>query len=408
MKKIYILIAGLVLALATFSACNIADGKGNELELNAIYMSNANSAGTVAVLASDDGFNQVVTPRLAEPTDTDVKVTIAVDKKTLEDFNKAYNLTLMPIEAEDIVLTNSEGVEGRGEVVATIKKGELLTRVAVNMPTLDSEKYPFSAKLGVALVIKDASDNMPILSSPRSTIITLNRKIKTSVLHVQEPLVDGYSLHIHPHRDYDELTEWTFQFILQVNNIHGHNQTTGSLRGSSGFYNRISQSAGFQCKSEGRDGSDTWTNKPINEGEWLHVSYVYRDAGLAGKMSFYINGELHHTFTTSLMEVEEEGWGFGNTNLENYYLREVRFWNRALTEAEILDKYYLPEPATSPGLEACFPFTRETYDEENDTFLDICGNWRIDMTGRVRFNIVDDVVFPAESLLVEASADEEN
>lgn len=83
---------------------------------------------------------------------------------------------------------------------------------------------------------------------------------------------------------------------------------------------------------------------------------MYRDAGLAGKVSFYINGKLHHTFTTSPLEVEKEGWGFGNSNLSNYYLREVRFWNRALT-SEILDKYYLPEPANSPGLEACFPFT---------------------------------------------------
>lgn len=406
MKKIYFFSAAFTLVLFAFTACKIADGKGNDLDRNAVFMNNANAAGTVQVMASEDGFNQVVMPRLAEPASSDVKVKVSVDKDAVEAFNKANHLKLMPIEPEDIVLTNSDGEEGKGEIVATIKKGELLTRVAVNMPTLDPEKYPFSAKLAVALVIKEASDDIPVLSTLKSTIITLNRKIKTSVMHVEAPTADGYSIHIHPHKDYEELTEWTFQFILQANDIHGNNQTTGSLRGSSGFYNRINKSSGFQCKSEGRDGTDTWTNKPINEGEWIHVSYVYRDAGLAGKVSFYINGKLHHTFTTSPLEVEKEGWGFGNSNLSNYYLREVRFWNRALTEAEILDKYYLPEPADSPGLEACFPFTRETYDEANGTFLDICGNWRIDMKGRVRFNIVDNVVFPATSLTIEGTPGE--
>lgn len=167
---------------------------------------------------------------------------------------------------------------------------------------------------------------------------------------------------------------------------------------------RVSQTSGLQCKSEGRDGDDTWTLKPVKQGEWLHVSYVYRQNGLAGNISFYLNGELQRTFTTSAMTVEKAGWGFGNSNVADYYLREVRFWNRALSEAEIRDRYYLPETKDAPGLEACFPLTRESYDEEKQAFQDIMGNWTWSITASdgAQWGFTDYVVFPATALTIEA------
>lgn len=50
------------------------------------------TAGTVQVMASEDGFNQVVMPRLAEPASSDVKVKVSVDKDAVEAFNKANHL----------------------------------------------------------------------------------------------------------------------------------------------------------------------------------------------------------------------------------------------------------------------------------------------------------------------------
>ena len=108
------------------------------------------------------------------------------------------------------------------------------------------------------------------------------------------------------------------------------------------------------------------------------------------------------------MTVEKDGWGFGNENVSDYYLREVRFWNRALSEAEIRDRYYLPETADAPGLEACFPFTRASYDEANGGFQDIKGNWTWSITGKngVQWEHTDHVVFPAPALTIEAPAAE--
>lgn len=400
-------LTGFALACCLFTSCDLADGYGNDVEGNVAYMQNPNKAGTIAIMASDNGFTQTVTPRLAQPATEEVEVEVAVDPEALKLFNAQNNLKLTAISPEDLVLTNDQGQTGKGSIKATIKKGETQSLVMVSMPGIDPEKYPYSAKLAVALTLKSAT--LPILSSPKNTIITLNRKITTSVFHMINPNGGGYSLNFSPETTYENLPEWTFQFIVQVNDIHGNNQTTASLAGGAGFYNRISKTGGFQCKSEGRDGVDTWTNKPINEGEWLHVTYIYKQAGLAGNVTIYVNGERQHTFTTSPLKVQGgEGFGFGNENLRDYYLREVRFWNRALTDAEILDKYYLPEPADSPGLEACFPMTRETYDEETGTFKDIKGNWKFRVTAKgnnINYEMVDNVVFPAKSLTVEEPTD---
>lgn len=401
--------------LPLLSACNLADGMGDDVQktiggkdANVAYMSSIKGSQAVGVLASDEGFTQVVTPRLATLAAEDTKVTISVDPVALEAYNKANNLALAPIKSEDLYLINSDGVEGKGQVEATIKKGQLSTPVIVTMKGIDPDKYPYSVKLAAPISISGSSSGAKILSNPKSAFITLNRKIVTSVLHVKKPNGGGYSFIFAPKEDYKNLNEWTFQYIVQVQNIHGNNQTLGSLSGAHGFYNRVSQTMGLQCKSESRDGNDTWTLKPVKQGEWIHVSYVYRQKGLAGNMSFYVNGELQRVFTTSSMTVEKAGWGFGNENVSDYYLREVRFWNRALSEAEIRDRYYLPETADAPGLEACFPFTRASYDEANGGFQDIKGNWTWSITGKngVQWEHTDHVVFPAPALTIEAPAAE--
>lgn len=395
-----------------FSACNLADGIGDDVQntiggkdANVAYMSSIQGSQAVGVLASDEGFTQVVTPRLAAPAAEDIKVTVTVDAAALEAYNKVNNLALLPIKPEDLILTNSDGVEGKGQVEATIKKGALSTPVIVKMTSINPEKYPYSAKLAAPISIASASNGVKVLSDPKSAFITLNRKIVTSVLHVERSNGNGYTMQFAPVEDYKSPNEWTFQYIVQVQNIHGNNQTLGSLGGGHGFYNRVSKTGGLQCKSEGRDGNDTWTNKPVNEKEWLHVSYVYRQNGLAGNLSFYVNGVLQKTFTTSSMMIEKNaGWGFGNSMVSDYYLREVRFWNRALSEAEIRDRYYLPETKDAPGLVACFPLTRESYDEETKAFKDIMGNWKWSITSSkgADWEFTDHVVFPAKALTIEA------
>lgn len=421
----------LLSLLASCSAdetVGLASGYGDNAG-NAIYMGNTNSSGVVAVLASDEtGATFSATPRLAHRAESDVTVTVAVDEETLAQYNKANNLSVIPINPEDVTLTNAEGQEAKGRITATIKAGEVMTTIAGKLSSLDPEKYPYSGRYAVPLKIvavggpsrvessvptKIAQGGNPrLLSSPLTTIVNLNRKIKTSVLHVTSTTGDGhgYTMYMQPKVPYTtEMSEWTLQYIAQFNYLGNNNQTTASLGGSNGFYNRISPGMGLQVKSEGRDGEDTWTLKPAKTGEWMHVSYVYRKNGLVGHLTIYLNGEAQRSFVTSLLYPGNGGgWGFGNVNLRDYYLRELRFWNRALTPAEIQDKLYLPEDPNAEGLEAYFPFTKESFDEDSQKFTDLTGKWTWSWADKivsnevfVTKNIIENVVFPAKSFVTE-------
>lgn len=411
-------VASLAAACSTDNGGSFANGVGGDAQ-NAVYMGNVNASGVLSVLASDDaGAVFSVTPRLARLATDPVEVTIEVDEATLAEYNRRNNLSVRPIKPEDVIFTDADGKEHRGRITVTIKEGELMTAVPSRIASLDPTTYPYGGRYAVPVRIAKVSDCARLLSEPQTTIVSLNRKIKTSVLKFNTPASSGYSMRIEPTTPYtEEQSEWTLQYIALFTNIHGNNQTTASLSSAKGFYNRMSLTGGLQVKSEGRDGSDTWTNKPIKANEWLHVSYVYRKQGLQGSVSVYVNGELHKTFTTSLMTMGAnmrviggntdgtdkpgDGWGFGNSNVSNYYLRELRVWDRALTPAEILDKYYLPEDPASEGLAAYFPFTRESYDTVNNVYKDLTGKWKWYLTKGGTHEIVDNVVFPAQTLVIE-------
>lgn len=423
MKTSFRYILGLGILTTLGSACStdnggsFANGIGGNAE-NAVYMGNSNASGVIAVLASDsEGASFSVTPRLARLATEPVEVTLEVDEATLNEYNRKNNLSVKPIKPEDVIFTDADGNEHKGKITVTIKNGELMTAVPSRITSLDPTVYPYGGRYAVPVRISSVS-SARLLSEPQTTIVSLNRKIKTSVLHVKNTtdIGDKTTMAFRPKVPYAQPidTEFTMQYIAQFSNISGDNMTTMSL--SPGFYNRISANAGLQIKSEGRDGSDTWTNKPLKANEWLHVSFVYRKQGLAGNLSVYVNGELHKTFITSPMSMGNGSLAFGNgkawgtTGMKDYYLREVRFWSRALTQAEILDKIYLPEGADSEGLEACFPMTRETFDTSTNRFLDITGKWQWSIVqhnnadaltyGR-DYEIVENVVFPATSFLQE-------
>ncbi|MGI6815820.1 LamG domain-containing protein [Bacteroides sp. KG123] len=400
----YCILIPLLASCSVLDEDGLADGVGDNPS-NAIYMGNANETGVIAVVASDqNGASFAVTPRLASTTDTPVTVTVEVDAATLEKYNKENGLSVKSVSPEDIRFVNAEGEEGMGKISATIKPGNIAATIEGRLMSLDAEKYPYGGRYAIPVKITDVKGPFKLLSSPVSTIVNLDRKIKTSVFHMKQVKGNGYTMRFAPITPYQqEMSEWTFQYIGLFNKITGSNQTTASLSGGTGFYNRISK-GGLQIKSENRDGPDTWTGKPVNEEEWLHVSYVYRRSGLVGKLSVYVNGELHKTFTTSPLYIDKNagsGWGFGNSNISDYYLREVRYWNRALTAAEIQDKYYLPEDPKANGLEAYFPMTKDSYDEKTKTFTDLTGKWTWTINEGTVYEIIDHVVFPAKKLQIE-------
>lgn len=402
MKKYHIITPAVFVGLL-LASCNLADGIGDDAE-NAVFMGNPNSAGVVSVLASDDtGAEYAVTPRLAAISDKPVEVTVKVDTKTLEEHNAKFNLALVSIAPEDVTFVTSDGKTANGEITTTIKPGDVQTSIAVRINSLDPKKYPYKDKYAIPVKLVKASADKKLLSSPLTTIIALNRKIKTSVIKINQ-INSGIS--INPNTPFtEELTEWTFQMGVMYTNLSLSNLTTAYMSGTTSgeFYTRINSGTGIQIKN-GRDGDDTWTQKPLKTNEWLNISYVYKRNGLGGTVKVYVNGELQQEFTTTALffsSKEDAGWVIGNGNWGNTHLREVRFWNRALTETEILDKQYMPQDPKSKGLLMYVPFDASSYDAEKDAWIEATGNWKIAVPAPFNYNFVENVVFPSNTLVIE-------
>lgn len=383
--KRYLLILTAILMISVL-ACRKKDVLDIRPE-NAVYMGNQSNTGVIAITVSDEnGGAAVVTPRVANITNKPVTVTLGIDQKLLDDYNKANNLELQPMAAEDFVFVTKDGKKTHGETTVTIEPGDFEASATVKIDSLNVEKYPYSKRLAIPVMIKSVN-GLKLLSSPTWTLVRLNRQLKTSV-----GLMSGGNIVVRPKTPFEPMKEWTFQMSMIYSTLTRSNLTTAYIQNHGGgeFYTRINATSGIQIKN-GRDGDDTWTQKPLNAGQWLHIAYVYKE----GSVSVYVNGELQKTFETTpiyLNNTANSGWAIGNEGYNNDYIREVRFWNRALTQAEIMDKLYLPQDPATPGLLMYMPFTKEAQLNE------LTGNWTVIKDNNTRMSFVDNVLFPAAKL----------
>lgn len=396
MKK-YIL---LVLSIGLLTACDMVSGEGDGAD-NAVYMGNTNSSGVISMVVSDaEGGTAIVTPRLANLTDEPVEVTIAIDEKYLNEYNAKSGLKLEPVAADDFVFITKGGKESHGKATVVIESGQYNASVEVKIPMVDEEKYPYSKRFAIPLTITNSS-NYKILSSPKSTIIRLSRKIVTSVAKFSR----GGSIALVPNEALrTPMSEWTMQVSLQFPGLSGSNQTTMSIQSGTGdFYTRIRADKGIQLK-HGRDGEDTWTQKPLSVNKWLHLSFVYKNSS---QVSIYVNGELLKTFITSPIYFSNQKkccLFIGNTTYTGVYIREARMWSKALTEGEIVDKEYLPQDPKDPDLIMYMPFTKE----EGDEMKELTGNWEISDFRSLdiwdedpaKITYIENVLFPTEELTI--------
>ena len=246
-----------------------------------------------------------------------------------------------------------------------------------------------------------SSSKYKILSSPDFTIIRLSRELVTSVGQFSR----AGSIALVPNAELRKpMDNWTMQVSMLYPRMTNSNQTVMSIQSGTGdFYTRITNDKGIQIKN-GRDGDDTWTNKPLSNGKWLNISLVHRNAS---SISVYVNGELQKTFETSpiyFSDMKKCCLFIGNTQYTNVYIREARMWNRALTDGEIIDKEYLPQDPTDPNLIMYMPFNTV----ENNEMKELTGNWEISDFRTLgiwdedppQISYVENVQFPAEDLII--------
>lgn len=257
----------------------------------------------------------------------------------------------------------------------------------VKVGQLDSKDFPDSKKYAIPLSITGAS-NYSLIPSQRSAILLLNRSILSSVAKVS----GGEGIRIKPVGMHTK-AEWTIQMSAIYSSLTRSNLTTAYLSNGTGgaFYTRISSTAGIQVKN-GRDGDDTWTQIPLQAGKWLHITYVHKDK----KTTVYVNGKVQKVFENSAITFGENSMiVVGNSGYRNDYLREIRLWDKALTESEINDYLYLPMDPATPHLISYLPLSKEM---ETKDLKAPAGTENV--TTKARIEYVENVKFPADELVI--------
>ncbi|MBR8713386.1 LamG-like jellyroll fold domain-containing protein [Porphyromonas levii] len=419
MKRIIFLSLSL-LSMCFVAACtHLADGTGDSPYLdkeqgtdNGAYMENIDKTGYVeAYVPTGKGGFATITPRIAAPIDKDVTIKVIADPTVVASNPTAVNIKAKGIPAKDVVFIGQDGAEHKGEITVTIPKGSVAAPIKCGVSELNPDNYPFRDKWAVGVRIISVDGSVPLLSEPLSTVIKFNREVRV-VTSVAEVTLGGWGLNILTNEPFTkEWDEWTIQMSVVFRYLSHNNISTGwfldAAPGSS-MYTRIHSTKGIQIKSL-HEREDSWTNKPLNTNEWINISYVYTRDGGAGKMKVYVDDELQNELVTTpisfAVNSTNTGWSIGNSNWKQNYLREVRIWNKALSQAEIKENLELPMELDTDGLVMYMPCTKEYFDEETGLPKVAKGNWRVEKPkkegDRTKFNFIDNVVFPNKKVVIE-------
>lgn len=369
-----------------FTGCNYVDGEGNSSD-NAVYMGVTDNQQIISFPIETTGGVFTLNPRLANITDTPVKMRIEHDPSVVENYNKINGTRYVALPASEFKLLDVNNHESVGGIDLQVNAGNFDTQMQVKIGKLDNELYPTNRKYAISLSITTASA-YKLIPSQKSVILVLNRPLVTSVAKLSKG-----GINVKPAKVYSN-PEWTIQMSALYSNLTRGNLTTAYIAGWAGseFYTRISAKAGIQVKN-GRDGDDTWTQIPLQANKWLHIAFVHKDRTIIA----YVNGKVQKVFQTGDIWLNEKSsFQIGNDGYSNDYVREFRFWSKALTEAEINDNLYLPLDPETPNLEVYLPLTEKdgTRDLKAPENLS-----NVKVTATIEW--IKNVKFPAEGLVID-------
>lgn len=347
MKKSILKIGFLsLLAVAVFGCDDGLDVVGGEMP-TAVYMEN----DLASINITNEGGETYIEPRLAQLAPSNMQVVVSVND-FFEQYNQENGTKYRALPSEEYQLyevSNPKNTSTKGQIAVTIKKGEYSSKIGVKVKPLDEEKYPFGYKYAIPLSISSSSAER-ILSNKRA-VVTFNREFKTDVMKIKQ----GYGLKIKLAENIKPTKEFTVQGQFMFLGWASQNQTTMVV---GGYYTRVN-GGGIQVKDGGGDGPATWWSNPMEQNRWYQITFTFKD----NIFKVYLNGKLVKTFERTKLEVTP-GQLFHLFNPQrNYsasqYVREVRLWNRVLTEKEINDDLYLPVDPNSEGLLMYLPLDKK-------------------------------------------------
>lgn len=353
------ILAGMALGALLLTGCNNAeyDTLSNQAY---ILQTNTNANSSLKLTVGAEVATTTLNVRLSDVANVESRYRLVYDTAVVNEYNRLNETPYASLPQESFSLSSEE---------TTIEAGaSVSTPITLTVPPYSEALKASGKKYAIGFRLENTSGNASVLPSGSKIVYILDQVVIQPVVvldqshYVSQNLVKNYPL-----------TEWTVEMninkhILYTEVGRGNNQAIFGA-GPDEIYIRFGDAPiegnRLQIKTQGTQMNSLAL---FNEHTWYHLAFVCTGT----KLYLYVNGQLDNS-----MDLPGKTTNVNSINIcspSTYWLgnamySEVRFWQRARSQAEIANNMYACDP-TTPGLITYYKMN----EGEGYSFRDASGN----------------------------------
>lgn len=353
------ILAGMALGALVLTGCN--DAEYDTLSNQAyILQTNTNANSSLKLTVGAEVATTTLNVRLSDVANVESSYRLVYDTAVVNEYNRLNETPYASLPQESFSLSSEE---------TTIEAGaSVSTPITLTVPPYSEALKASGKKYAIGFRLENTSGNASVLPSGSKIVYILDQVVIQPVVvldqshYVSQDLVKNYPL-----------TEWTVEMninkhILYTEVGRGNNQAIFGA-GPDEIYIRFGDAPiegnRLQIKTQGTQMNSLAL---FNEHTWYHLAFVCTGT----KLYLYVNGQLDNS-----MDLPGKTTNVNSINIcspSTYWLgnamySEVRFWQRARSQAEIANNMYACDP-TTPGLITYYKMN----EGEGYSFRDASGN----------------------------------
>lgn len=353
------ILAGMALGALLLTGCNDAeyDTMSNQAY---ILQTNTNANSSLKLTVGAEVATTTLNVRLSDVANVESRYRLVYDTAVVNEYNRLNETPYVSLPQESFSLSSEE---------TTIEAGaSVSTPITLTVPPYSEALKASGKKYAIGFRLENTSGNASVLPSGSKIVYILDQVVIQPVVvldqshYVSQNLVKNYPL-----------TEWTVEMNINKHVLYtevgrGNNQAIFGA-GPDEIYIRFGDAPiegnRLQIKTQGTQMNSLAL---FNEHTWYHLAFVCTGT----KLYLYVNGQLDNS-----MDLPGKTTNVNSINIcspSTYWLgnamySEVRFWQRARSQAEIANNMYACDP-TTPGLITYYKMN----EGEGYSFRDASGN----------------------------------
>lgn len=353
------ILAGMALGALLLTGCN--DAEYDTLSNQAyILQTNTNANSSLKLTVGAEVATTTLNVRLSDVANVESRYRLVYDTAVVNEYNRLNETPYASLPQESFSLSSEE---------TTIEAGaSVSTPITLTVPPYSEALKASGKKYAIGFRLENTSGNASVLPSGSKIVYILDQVVIQPVVvldqshYVSQNLVKNYPL-----------TEWTVEMNINKHVLYtevgrGNNQAIFGA-GPDEIYIRFGDAPiegnRLQIKTQGTQMNSLAL---FNEHTWYHLAFVCT----CTKLYLYVNGQLDNS-----MDLPGKTTNVNSINIcspSTYWLgnamySEVRFWQRARSQAEIANNMYACDP-TTPGLITYYKMN----EGEGYSFRDASGN----------------------------------